>query len=183
MSPPPTFFDWFWLNLKIGALSFGGSGRILLYQDAVVKDREWMTEEEFKEVLTLAMVFPGPNLVNLSMYLGRRLVGLGAGAAGVLGLGVPGAFVALAIVGVVSLADRNVAWIFQGFSLGSVALFVLFVWRLVSGLTARAPSATKLVARALIAVGVGIASLLLVPLPIIIFAAIGVCLAVEFGLR
>lgn len=126
--------DWFRLNLEIGALSVGGSGRILLYQDAVVRDRAWMTHDEFQEALTLAQVLPGPNLVNLSAYLGLALSGRLAAALGVLALGLPGALLVVAAVSFLPLDQPDVRLVFQGFSMGSVALFLVFLARLYRGL-------------------------------------------------
>jgi len=68
--------DWLRVNLAIGTLSFGSASRIVLYEDAVVRERGWLTADEFSEVLTVAQLLPGPNLVNLSAYLGYRLVGI-----------------------------------------------------------------------------------------------------------
>ncbi len=67
--------DWLVINLKIGALSFGSAGRAMLYRDAVVNDKKWLTDDEFQEVMTITQILPGPNLVNLSAYLGYRLSG------------------------------------------------------------------------------------------------------------
>jgi len=59
----------------LGLTSFGGGLPAHLRRVAVRK-RGWLTEEEFLEALALAQVMPGPNVVNLSIYIGRRLRGL-----------------------------------------------------------------------------------------------------------
>src|SRR5262245_17280642 len=65
-----------------------------------VRKRGWLTEEEFLEGLALAQVMPGPNVVNLSIYIGRRLRGL-AGAltavAAVVGPGLAALFAVFAL--------------------------------------------------------------------------------------
>lgn len=63
--------------LEIAAFSFGGAAawarRIL------VEERKWLRDEEFTEALTLGQVLPGPNVINLSIYVGDRFHGpLGA---------------------------------------------------------------------------------------------------------
>ncbi|MBS1984206.1 MAG: chromate transporter [Bdellovibrionales bacterium] len=121
--------DWFLLNLKIGALSFGGSGRILMYQDGVVRDAQWMSEEEFAEVLTVSQVLPGPNLVNMSYYLGLALSGPWSAFWGVLALVIPGALMVVLLVSFLNLDNPDVRLVFQGFSMGSAALFGIFLWR------------------------------------------------------
>ena len=87
----PSFGDWLRVNLAIGTLSFGSASRIVLYEDAVVRDRGWLTADEFSEVLTVAQLLPGPNLVNLSAYLGYRLVGVAGALVGIVCLCLPGA--------------------------------------------------------------------------------------------
>jgi chromate transporter len=59
----------------LGLTSFGG-GLTAHIRRVVVAKRGWLTEEEFLEALALAQVMPGPNVVNLSIYIGRRLRGL-----------------------------------------------------------------------------------------------------------
>jgi chromate transporter len=59
----------------LGLTSFGG-GLTAHMRRVVVLERGWLTEEEFLEALALAQVMPGPNVVNLSIYIGRRLRGL-----------------------------------------------------------------------------------------------------------
>jgi chromate transporter len=59
----------------LGLTSFGGGLPAHLRRVAVRK-RGWLTEEEFLEALALAQVMPGPNVVNLSICIGRRLRGL-----------------------------------------------------------------------------------------------------------
>lgn len=39
--------------------------------------RKALTSREFQEILTVCQVLPGPTLVSLAMYLGRRLFGPG----------------------------------------------------------------------------------------------------------
>lgn len=59
----------------IGVTSFGG-GRSAYFRHAVVTTRHWLTDSQFLEGLTLAQILPGPNISNLSVYLGQRLRGL-----------------------------------------------------------------------------------------------------------
>lgn len=130
----PSTWAWFVTNLKIGALSFGGSGRILLYQDDVVDRHKWLTRDEFMEILTLSQVLPGPNLVNLAAYLGYRLCGLLGAIAGVVALTLPGALFVIALLRWVDLRNPDVRLLFQGFSLASLMLFAAFVLQLARSL-------------------------------------------------
>ncbi|HEY9827536.1 MAG TPA: chromate transporter [Stenomitos sp.] len=57
--------------LKLGALGFGGPIALVGYMHRdLVEERQWMSEAEYQEGLTLAQVAPGPLAAQLSFYLG-----------------------------------------------------------------------------------------------------------------
>src|SRR6478672_4359315 len=65
--------------LKLGSIGFGGPVALVgyMYRDLVEK-RRWITEEDYKEGLTLAQLMPGPLAAQLAMYLGYvhyRIIG------------------------------------------------------------------------------------------------------------
>jgi chromate transporter len=65
--------------LKLGTMGFGGPVALVgyMYRD-LVETRHWITEEDYKEGLTLAQLMPGPLAAQLAMYLGYvhyRIVG------------------------------------------------------------------------------------------------------------
>ena len=64
--------------LQVALSSFGG-GLSAWSQRIVVEQRRWMTNEEFITGLTVARLFPGPNQINMAIYIGARFQGL-AGA-------------------------------------------------------------------------------------------------------
>jgi chromate transporter len=76
--------DLFWEFLKIGLSGFGG---VLPFAHRILVERShWLTEQEFAEVLSLAQFLPGPNIVNLSVIVGRRFQGPMGAVAASLGL-------------------------------------------------------------------------------------------------
>src|SRR5260221_7391549 len=85
-SPPPiSMREIFWYFLKLGWLAFGGPvGQIGLMHLDVVERRRWLTEEEFVRALNFCHVLPGPEALQLAIYLGYKkggyLAGLLAGA-------------------------------------------------------------------------------------------------------
>ena len=127
--------DWILINIKIGALSFGSAGRALLYRDAVVNEKKWLTSDEFQEVMTITQILPGPNLVNLSAYLGYRLTGKLGTLGGVLGLAAPGALMLVTCYNLLGLGNPSFESFFKGVSIGSVCLFFLLIWKMLSGLS------------------------------------------------
>jgi chromate transporter len=65
--------------LKLGAIGFGGPVALVSYMHRdLVEQRNWITEEDYKEGLALAQLAPGPLAAQLSIYLGYvhyRIIG------------------------------------------------------------------------------------------------------------
>jgi len=78
--------DVFWYFLRLGWLAFGGPvGQIGLMHLEVVERRRWLDEEEFIQALNFCHVLPGPEALQLAIYIGWRKRGyLGGALAGVL---------------------------------------------------------------------------------------------------
>ena len=79
--------------LKIAMASLGG-GLSAWALRVIVEERRWLTEEEFLAALTMCRILPGPNQVNMAVYVGTRFRGLAGASAALAGLTV----VPLAIV-------------------------------------------------------------------------------------
>jgi chromate transporter len=185
--PVPTPADWLRVNLAIGTLSFGSASRIVLYEDAVVRERGWLTPEEFAEVLTVAQLLPGPNLVNLSAYLGYRLVGAVASVLGILCLCLPGAVLAVALSGVLAVERPWVQAPLRGMAVAGIVLLLLFLWRRLPGLASTPDPATPARPRVRIARGVllaGVAAAILAGASLfpVLGVAIPLALVLEFSL-
>ena len=82
-APPPRLVELFTGMLQVALLAFGG-GLSAWSQRIVVEQRRWMTDQEFVTGLTVARLLPGPNQINMAVYVGVFFRGL------------PGAFAALA---------------------------------------------------------------------------------------
>jgi len=177
---------WLRVNLAIGTLSFGSASRIVLYEDAVVREHGWLTEDEFAEVVTVAQLLPGPNLVNLSAYLGYRLVGPVGTVLGVLCLCLPGAVLAVGLSGVLAVEKPWVQAPLRGMAVAGIVLLLLFLWRRLSGLAStadpRTPARTGVrLVRGLLLAGVAAAILLGHSLFAVLGLAIPAALIVEFA--
>ncbi len=61
--------------LLVGATSFGG-GLTGYLRRALVVERRWLSEEEFLRGLSIAQAVPGPNAVNLAVFVGHRFHGV-----------------------------------------------------------------------------------------------------------
>jgi chromate transporter len=156
--PVPTATDWLRVNLAIGTLSFGSASRIVLYEDAVVRDRGWLSAAEFDEVLTVAQLLPGPNLVNLSAYLGYRLVGIPGALLGIVCLCLPGAVLAVALSGLLAVDHPWVQAPLRGMAVSGIVLLLMFLWRRLPGLGSTADPAVAASTRVRVARGVLLAA-------------------------
>jgi len=75
-------------HVSLGALSrvflqvslYGFSGGLTLAHRIVVDERQWLTEPEFADIVSLCQFLPGPNIIGIAVCTGTRL----RGAAGAL---------------------------------------------------------------------------------------------------
>jgi chromate transporter len=76
----------FWYFLKLGWLAFGGPvGQIGLMHLQMVERRRWISEDEFVRALNFCHLLPGPEALQLAIYVGYRKGGYRGGLlAGVL---------------------------------------------------------------------------------------------------
>lgn len=64
------------LFLKLGAISFGGpAAHIALMRDEVVTRRNWVTDQQFLDLLGATNLIPGPNSTEMAIHLGFARAG------------------------------------------------------------------------------------------------------------
>ncbi|MEM9967818.1 MAG: chromate efflux transporter [Pseudomonadota bacterium] len=79
---------------RIGLISFGGpAAQIALMHHELVEKRRWLTEETYLRALSLCMLLPGPEAMQLATYAGWRLRGTPGGILAGLLFVLPGALV------------------------------------------------------------------------------------------
>lgn len=67
----PTLAEAFWYWLKLGFISFGGpGGQIALMHTELVERRRWISEQRFLHALNYCMLLPGPEAMQLAVYIG-----------------------------------------------------------------------------------------------------------------
>ena len=70
------YWQLFWAYLKIGILGFGGGYAMLsMIQFEVVDHYNWMTMEEFADIVALSQMTPGPVSINLATFIGYTMGG------------------------------------------------------------------------------------------------------------
>jgi chromate transporter len=91
------------LFLRLGLVGFGGPAvHIALMREEVVRRRDWLSEEEFLDLVGAVNLLPGPNSTELAIHIGLRRAG------------VPGLFVAgIAFILPAMLLVLGLAWAYQ----------------------------------------------------------------------
>ena len=85
--------------LKIGLFSFGGGYAALpLIQEQVVDINQWLSLNEFNDLITISQMTPGPIAINSATFVGTRIAGFPGAMATTFGCVLPSAL----IVGTIS---------------------------------------------------------------------------------
>lgn len=64
------------LFLKLGTISFGGpAAHIAMMEAEVVRRRQWLSREEFLDLLGATNLIPGPNSTEMAIHIGHRRAG------------------------------------------------------------------------------------------------------------
>src|SRR6058998_4029105 len=118
---------------KLGTIGFGGPVALVGYmQRDLVEERKWITENDYKEGMTLAQLMPGPLAAQLAIYLGYvnyRIVG-----ATLVGLAfiLPSFFMVVAL-GAVYVAYGGIAWmqaVFYGVGAAVIGIIAMSAYKL-----------------------------------------------------
>ena len=114
--------------LKIGLFTIGGGyAMIPLIEREVVERRQWLSREDFLDLMSLSQALPGVFAVNFSIYIGHRLRGLRGSLALTAGIVLP-SFVIILLVAMFFSAfadNRVVEAIFRGVRPAVVALIAV----------------------------------------------------------
>jgi chromate transporter len=81
----PGLRELFVCMMQVAFSAFGG-GMSLWSHRIIVERRHWMTSESFVTGLTVARLFPGPNQINMSVYIGSMFQGLPGSLAAIAGI-------------------------------------------------------------------------------------------------
>ena len=81
-----TLLDLFLSFLKVGSFSFGGAYSLIpLIESEVVKNHQWMTNEEFLKILGIVEAIPGAISIKFATYTGYKVAGIPGALAANLG--------------------------------------------------------------------------------------------------
>jgi len=128
--PAVTLPQIFALFARIGLTSFGGGLSAWIYRE-VVDRRHWLSEDEFLAGLTLAQILPGPNVINISIYIGQRLRGTLGSVIAALALLLPPMVVAVALL-ILFRNFSHLEWLhdfLEGIAAGAIGLTISVGYR------------------------------------------------------
>ncbi len=121
------------LFLRLGATAFGGpAAHVAMMEDQVVRQRGWISREEFLDLVAACNLIPGPNSTELAIHIGHRK----AGWAGLLVAGACFIFPAALIVGAIAWAYvrwgalPEVGYVLYGVKPVIIAVVAWAIWRL-----------------------------------------------------
>ena len=103
--------------LKIGLFTFGGGyAMIALLEDEFVSKKNWLTRDEFLDMLAIAESTPGPIAINSATYIGYKVGGVFGSSMATIGVCIP-SFVIIFIISLffdAFLKIKQVQYAFKG---------------------------------------------------------------------
>jgi len=107
----PTFGEALRFWIKLGFISFGGpTGQIAIMQTELVEFRRWISPTHFLHALNYCMLLPGPEAIQLAIYVGWLLHRVAGGLAAGFCFLLPSVFILLGL-SFVYAAYGSVTWI------------------------------------------------------------------------
>jgi len=162
--------------LGIGLRSFGGpTAHIGYFRDASVRQRGWIDERTFSELIALTTLLPGPSSSQLGIAIGTVRAGKLGGLAAWIGFTLPSALVMTALGLGVAASTTIDAGLLQGLELVAVAVVLAAIVGMQRTL---APDPARLlVALASTVVALSVSGRGAIPLTVAAAGAIGAALA------
>ena len=80
----PTNTELFLGFLKLGMMGFGGV--LPLAHRLIVEEKNWLSAQQFTDLLGICQILPGGNIVNMSVAIGMRFQGIKGAICSILGL-------------------------------------------------------------------------------------------------
>lgn len=101
----------FFTMVKIGLFTFGGGWSIIAQiQNEFVDRRDWITEKQLIDYMSLAKSFPGIMIINMSVFCGYTMCGIPGAVVASVGLSAP-AIVTIAVVTFCYSALQDNLWV------------------------------------------------------------------------
>ena len=114
----------------------GFGGVIAVAQRVLVEQKQWLTGEQFVEILSVAQVLPGPNVCNIALMIGDRFFGWRGAFAALGGMMVLPLMIVLGVAALYSqyATEPAVAGAFRGMGAVAAGLIIGTALKLASAL-------------------------------------------------
>ena len=140
-------------------LALQGFGGVLpVAQREIVERQRWLDREQFLEMLSMAQVLPGPNIVNLAIMIGHRYFGVQGAMTAMAGI-LLAPLVLVLLLAIAAQQTQGVPGItgaLRGMGVAASGLILSTAWRLAGGLRKNVlglPLCAAFAAATLLAVG------------------------------
>jgi chromate transporter len=104
----------------VSATAFGG-GTMSMIRREVVRNKQWITDDEYLDLLSVGNLLPGSNPINIAVLIGSHIAGAAGAAVAFFASVFPG-FAILMVLGAFAL-DSHQPWV-QGALSGCAAVAV-----------------------------------------------------------
>lgn len=120
----------FHVFLRLGLTSFGGPvAHLAFFRQAFVRERSWLDERSYAELVALCQFLPGPTSSQVGFAIGLHRGGLAGAGLGWLAFTLPSALIMIAVgLGVAAVDVGNWAPLFQGFKAAAAAVVAWALW-------------------------------------------------------
>lgn len=100
---------------KIGAFTLGGGyAMIPIMEREFVDKNQWMTREEFIDIMVVAQTTPGVFAIDMASHIGYKLKGVWGGITGALGIAFP-SILTILLIAVFFHSFRDNVWVAKFF--------------------------------------------------------------------
>mgnify|MGYP002578605019 FL=1 len=117
----------FYAFFTIGLFSIGGGYAIIpMIRDQVVMQNHWLSVQEFRDIITISQMTPGPLAVNTSTFVGMRVAGIPGALCATIGCICMGVCIAYGIYHIFQrfASSRIFIEILKGLKAGSLGLIM-----------------------------------------------------------
>ena len=87
-----------WEFLQIGLLSYGGGFGVISYIQKVNVQNNWLTLEQFGDMIALSQITPGPIVVNVATYVGYNVAGFAGATVATVAMLAPGFILTMLVI-------------------------------------------------------------------------------------
>jgi chromate transporter len=130
-----------WAALKLGLISFGGPiAHLGYFERAYVRDRQWLSAEQYAALVSLCQLLPGPTSTQVHFLVGLHRAGWKGALAAWSGFVLPSALLmyAFALIAPIAPGPRMQA-VLHGLMLTAVVVVAQAVWNMARSLTPDLP--------------------------------------------